>query len=93
MFTGFSGHGNSIHNIISLLKKENVQIEKYLIKNSFMLCYFSASARNVYTYIYEIYLYLWNILIFIKYTYIYEICRHVYNSLYNSVCTILPYHF
>ena len=24
MFTGFSGHGNSIHNIIPLLKKENL---------------------------------------------------------------------
>ena len=25
VFAGFSGHGNSIHNIIALLKKENVQ--------------------------------------------------------------------
>ena len=26
VFTGFSGHGNSIHNIIPLLKKENVHL-------------------------------------------------------------------
>ena len=25
VFVGFSGHGNSIHNIIPLLKKENVR--------------------------------------------------------------------
>ena len=35
MFAGFSGHGNSIHNIIPLLKKKNVDLSLDLFLNAF----------------------------------------------------------
>ena len=33
VFAGFSGHGNSIHNIISLLKKKNVRLKPLMNKS------------------------------------------------------------
>ena len=33
VFVEFSGHGNSIHNIIPLLKKDNVHVKQYWNQN------------------------------------------------------------
>ena len=47
VFTGFSGHGNSIYNIIPLLKKENVHPIQFGINH------FLASSLNSQTVLFD----------------------------------------